>query len=228
MEENLKSKLGRLIVEDSRDANFPMKSLLPKELPGITYKYWWPTGWWGNQGQTPHCVAFSWTHWLAEGSITQKNSRKDGSAPFDTTFLYNEAQKIDQWPGENYDGTSVRAGASVLKSNGYISSYNWAWDIQTVVNALLTLGPVVVGTWWYSDMFYPNDKGIITATGEKMGGHAYLLDGVNTKTKMLRLKNSWGREWGKKGFAYISFDDMDKLIKDQGEACLATEINVIK
>ena len=95
MEENLKSKLGRLIVEDSRDANFPMKSLLPKELPSITYKYWWSNGWWGNQGELPHCVAFSWVHWLAEGSITQKESRKGGAAPFDTTFLYNEAQKID-------------------------------------------------------------------------------------------------------------------------------------
>mgnify|MGYP006891290300 CR=1 FL=1 len=94
----------------------------------------------------------------ARRSISQKASRKGGVAPFDTTFLYNEAQKIDQWPGEDYDGTSVRAGAAVLKSKGYISGYNWAWDVETVVNALLTLGPVVVGTWWTYDMFFPNEK----------------------------------------------------------------------
>lgn len=228
MEENLKSKLGRLIVEDSRDTNFPMKALLPKELSNKKYKYWFPSGWWGNQGNTPHCVAYSWTHWLASGSITQKDSRKGGVAPFDTTYLYNEAQKIDQWEGEDYDGTSVRAGAAILKKSGFISSYTWAWDINTIVNALLNLGPIVVGTWWTYDMFFPNEKGIIKSTGEKMGGHAYLLDGINVDKKLIRIKNSWGKEWGKKGFAYISFDDMDKLIKEQGEACLAVEINIIK
>ena len=73
-------------------------------------------------------------------------------------------------------------------------------------------------------MFFPNKKGKITATGSDMGGHAYLLDGVNTKTGLLRIKNSWGRDWGKKGFAYISIDDMDMLLQDYGEACLAEEI----
>jgi len=226
-ENQLKSRLGRFIKPDDRDHQFLISSMLPKKLPGIDYKYWWTNGWWGNQGYKLHCVAFSWIHWLASGPITQKASRKGGVAPYDTEYLYNEAQKIDHWPGEDYDGTSVRAGAKVLQSAGYINGYNWAWDIDTTVNALLTLGPVVVGTWWYYDMFFPNSEGIITPTGNKMGGHAYLLDGVNVKKKLIRIKNSWGREWGKKGFAYISFDDMDKLIKDYGEVCMANEINVI-
>jgi len=549
-ENQLKSKLGRFIKPDDRDKQFLISSMLPKKLPGIDYKYWWTNGWWGNQGHQPQCVAYSWVHWLAAGPITQKTSRKGGIAPYDTEYLYNEAQKIDRWPGEcvdietecltkegwkkynelkiadeiytmninsklgewkklqkinifedrdlisfynknydirvtenhkwvvknrtknssfklvytneldntyefpvkmkyssfpiikkysdefvklvawtiteghirkventtrrgngicisqkkysehlksillennittgyengdlficefngdvadkirkiinedknvdynfilsltkeqldifieecilgdgsiivsegrknrkqfhqkidngnildiflfacvlankslgrsrkntylnkttnnkeivetwslqtkenvqirklkqkqigkskvwcpttengtfiarrngnvfitgnSYDGTSVRAGAKVLQSAGYINGYNWAWDIDTTVNALLTLGPVVVGTWWYYDMFFPNKENIITATGNKIGGHAYLLDGVNVKKKLIRIKNSWGRDWGKKGFAYISFDDMDKLIKDYGEVCMANEINVI-
>ena len=154
----LQSKLGRLPKPDERDSRFLMSSLLPKQLPGITYKYWWPSGWWGDQGQYPQCVAYSWTHWLASGPITQKTKRVGGVAPFDPVFLYNEAQKIDEWPGEDYDGTSVRAGAKVLKNAGFIGGYSWAWDIGTTVNALLTLGPVVVGTWWTRDMFYPNTE----------------------------------------------------------------------
>jgi len=227
-EKKLKSKLGRFIKPDDRDKKFLISSILPKKSPGITYKYWWTNGWWGNQGNTPYCVAFSWVHWLAAGPITQKSSRKGNVAPYNTTYLYNEAQKIDRWPGEDYDGTSVRAGAKVLQSAGYIKNYNWSWDIDTTINAILTLGPVVVGTNWYRNMFYPNKKGIINATGDKLGGHAYLLDGVNVKKKLIRIKNSWGREWGKKGFAYISFDDMSKLIKDDGEVCLANEINLKK
>ena len=224
MSENVDKRLGRLIVKDERDIKFQIKSLLPKEMPGITYKYWWTNGWWGNQGETPHCVAYSWTHWLASGPKTQKNSRKGGVAPFDTTYLYNEAQKVDDWEGEDYDGTSVRAGAKILKANGFISEYNWAWDLDTTVKTLLTLGPVVVGTWWTYDMSFPDKDGVIKSTGAKLGGHAYLLDGVNVNKKMFRIKNSWGRNWGKKGFAYISFSDMESLIKDYGEVCLAKEI----
>jgi len=227
-DDKLKSRLGRIMVEDERDNKYQIKSMLPKQSPGIDYKYWWTNGWWGNQGYLPHCVAYSWSHWLAAGPITQNKSRKGGRSPIDTDYLYSEAQKIDQWPGEDYDGTSVRAGASILKQNGYITAYNWAWDIDTTVNALLTLGPVVVGTYWTYDMFFPNEKGLIKASGNPMGGHAYLLDGVNVKKKLIRIKNSWGRDWGKNGFAYISFDDMDSLIKQYGEVCLATEVEKLK
>lgn len=220
----LQSKLGRLFIPDERDKKFQMKSLLPTKLPTRTFKYWYPNGWTGDQGEKPYCVAFSWTHWLAEGPTTQIRRRKGGVAPIDTTYLYNEAQKNDDWEGENYDGTSVRAGAKILQRDGFISSYNWAWDLETIKIALLTKGPVVVGTWWTYDMFFPNADGLIHATGNMMGGHAYLLDGINTKKKLIRIKNSWGKEWSKNGFAYISFDDIEKLILNQGEACLAVEV----
>jgi hypothetical protein len=143
--------------------------------------------------------------------------------------LYDGAQKIDAWPGEDYPGTSVRAGAQMLRSWGVISSFRWAWDADTVVHALLTTGPVVVGTWWYTDMFTPikdktNGKMMIRASGSKAGGHAYLLNGVNIDKGLIRVKNSWSQEWGANGHAWISISDMDKLIKDSGEACLAVEV----
>lgn len=99
---------------------FQLKISIPTELPSIDYKYWWPGGWWGDQLNTPHCVAYSWSHWLAAGPITQKTKRVSGKSPIDTAYLYNEAQLVDDWPGEDYDGTSVRAGAKILKREGFI------------------------------------------------------------------------------------------------------------
>ncbi len=211
---------GRLIIEDDNDKAFPMQMVLPQEASQRTSRYWYNNGWWGDQGNTSQCVGYSWAHWVEDGPVTQK-----GKAPIaPPTEIYRQAQMVDAWPGENYDGTSVRAGAKVLQDMGFISSYTWAWDINTVVQALLEKGPVVVGTHWYEDMIYPSADGIIKPGGDVVGGHAYLLNGVNTKTRMIRIKNSWGKDWGKKGQAYISFDDMDKLIKLYGEACLPIEI----
>jgi C1A family cysteine protease len=38
------------------------------------------------------------------------------------------------------------------------------------------------------------------------------------------MKNSWGRGWGIDGRASISFADMERLILDNGEACMAVQV----
>ena len=210
--------LGRIHAPDERDSKYTIKQLLkPSSLR--LYRYWNDNGWWGDQGNTPQCVAFAWTHWVEDGPVTHP-----GKAPIVVpSELYTAAQRIDEWPGENYDGTSVRAGAKVLQSLGRISAYHWAWDATTLVDAVLNLGPVVVGTNWYSGMFYPvND--VIHATGVIAGGHAYVINGVNLKKGLVRVKNSWGREWGGDGRVWMEIETLEKLIGEDGEACLATEI----
>jgi C1A family cysteine protease len=93
------------------------------------------------------------------------------------------------------------------------------------VNTILQLGPVVVGTNWYYNMFFPNTNGVISIGGSLAGGHAYVLNGVDTVNQLFRIKNSWGQSWGKSGHAFISFADMTRLINERGEICLAIENN---
>lgn len=209
--------LGRLHSPDARDANFPLKSILkPQSLK--LWRYWNDNGWWGDQGSVPQCVAYAWTHWLEDGPITHSEV-----APIvQPAELYAEAQKIDEWPGENYDGTSVRAGAKVLQSKGFISSYYWASTVSEIADAILNNGPVVVGTNWYYDMFEPiND--VIYPNGVVAGGHAYIINGVNLKKGLFRIKNSWGRSWGGDGRVWMQIEDFEKLLNEDGEACLAVE-----
>jgi len=148
--------------------------------------------------------------------------------------LYHECQLNDEWPGEDYDGTSVRGLFKVFQAHKYVSNYSWAFDIDSVVHHLLTVGPVVFGTNWYNSMFYPDSKtGFISVKEESgiAGGHAYMIKGANLKKVCpdgskgaIRFINSWSKSWGVNGMAFMSFKDADRLIKNWGEACTATEI----
>jgi hypothetical protein len=204
-----------------------MRAVLPATLPGEKYRYWNAEGWWGDQGPTPQCVAYAWNHWLEDGPTTQPETPHGTGPVVNCTELYYEAQKVDEWAGEAYDGTSVRAGAKILKAKGYISSYRWADPsnpVDDIVRALLTMGPVVVGTDWYSEMFTPDEFGFLSVDGRVVGGHAYLLNGVNTDREIVRVKNSWGHGWGRNGHAILAFKDLGRLLQNFGEACLAFEV----
>ena len=227
--EELRNKLGNKGVEDPssrdpRDHNY----LMPRKMvpPSLRMKFY-PTGPILDQGSDPFCVEYAATQLLWTGPVSNyKFNHVHGE-------LYHRCQKVDEWPGEDYDGTSVRAAMKVLQSDGYISEYNWAFDVGTVVNYVLTTGPVIVGTNWYYDMFNPKD-GFIQVGGVLIGGHAWLLKGINLDypcpdgtTGAFRMIQSWGHEWGNGpvgGLAWVSIRDIARLIEEDGEAATIKEV----
>ena len=211
--------LGRVYIPDERDKNYLIEDKLKLKNTILTTKYWDADEWWGNQENTPQCVGYAWAHWIEDGPV-----KHEGISPIiNPTLIYKEAQKLDEWVGENYNGTSVRGGAKYLKNTNKISSYLWTYNINVLIDTVLTKGPVVVGTNWYRSMFFPDKNGLMRVTGKLTGGHAYVINGVDKNKKLFRIKNSWGKNWGKSGHAFISFSDMEKLIKQNGEVCLAIE-----
>jgi pimeloyl-ACP methyl ester carboxylesterase len=85
------------------------------------------------------------------------------------------------------------------------------------------IGPMVVGTRWYANMSTPTTSGLMTPTGDIQGGHCYVINGIDEDAGVFRIKNSWGRGWGVKGHAFITFGDFEKLLLDGGEACITFE-----
>ena len=214
--------LGRIASKDERDNTFLLRKLVPP--PTRTSRYWNNNGWNGNQQSSSACVGFSFAKWIEDGPVTHK-----GIAPIiDPYLIYDEAQKLDPWKHTPHEGTDVRSGAKYLQSIGAISSYQWAWDLQTMINCVLMNGPVVIGVNWYNGMFTPNSEGLIKLSGNLEGGHAIVCNGANTKTKLFRLGNSWGLDWGIKGHCFISFDDVERLISEDGEICMGVENKIFK
>jgi hypothetical protein len=216
--DDLPFTLGRLELEDDRDDAFPFSLAGNLQAKKGSHRVFWRPGPVLNQGQFPHCVAFAWKQYLQCAPLRQ-------GLKLQPDYIYELCQQNDRWPGENYAGTSVRAGAKVLNRLGFVDKYLWSRSAAEVRDWLFNHGPVVLGTRWYRDMFTPDSKGMVSIGGGAVGGHAYLCIGYSRKRNAFRCINSWGNKWGNQGRFWISFEDLDKLVR-KGEACAATERRV--
>lgn len=220
--ETIIPKLGRLIQFDEKSREYPIRTLLPEARPLRSYT--WRCNEYFDQGQEGACVGFSWAHQLAA-----RPSEVFGLLTNNAKQIYKKAQTLDQFPGEDYDGTSVLAGVKAAQSMfpSRIESYKWAFTLNEVLQSLCYVGPVVLGIDWHMGMVTPTKNGMVRADGDVIGGHAILAMGIDPKRRLVRLHNSWGKKWGVEGRCLITFDDLERLLKRNGEACIAIKTKTL-
>lgn len=134
--------------------------------------------------------------------------------------MYYGSRRIDEWPGERYDGTSVNAGCKLAVELGFASGWKWAMGVEAVARTVLDVAPVVVGVPWTEGMHRPDPKGVIRATGEESGGHCVCVRGYSSLTKLFRIRQSWGADHGLLGDVLISYADLGMLLERDGEAAI--------
>lgn len=212
-------RLDRVIQFDERSRGYSIADL---RTSSNLRSYTWRCNDWFDQGREGACVGFALGHELA--------ARPAEVSGLDYNYLiqeiYWEAQKIDPWEGgaypdanPRYDGTSVLAGVKRVQKLGWIEGYRWAFNIEDVLYGLGHNGPAVLGVAWYDSMYTPDENGFIKPTGNLVGGHAILARAVNVREGYVTLRNSWGKDWGKDGDCYITFEDLEALLKQNGECC---------
>lgn len=176
-------------------------------------------------------MGFGWTHEAMTTPVVVDFAALKVQGPWGATQfaqnIYREAQKIDEWGGEDYDGTSVLAGAKMMKSFGLLREYRWSFGAHDVALSLTNVGPVVLGIPWYESM-YEAPHGVVSVAGQQVGGHcilavAYRKPDVIFKEPAFGLFNSWGPGWGKNGFAWVAYSDLASLLRQDGEACVPTK-----
>lgn len=212
----MKRQFGRNVSPfDSRDFN--LRSFATKGIgPSVNERKWAFPQEPLDQGETPHCVGFSMANFGINLPVFTPYTNEAGHK------FYYKCKVVDGNPGDE-DGSTIRSAAKVLKNDGIINAYAFAYDLAMIKWWVLNRGPVIVGTTWTSDMMIPDADNMIYPTGARLGGHAYLINEW-TKNQLIGIQNSWGNDWGIHGKAYILASDFEKLFKYDGEAMAAVEL----
>jgi hypothetical protein len=214
--------------EDSRDFNLARFMLLmPNSLRCISPRRLrmkpdieWMTDIVLDQGETPHCVGFSFAGYgntlPVDADLVNANAHQ----------LYYDAKKHDGDPGSE-NGSTIRSGAKAYQDTGRMRTYAFARALDEIKAWVVNNGSVVVGTVWRSDMSEPDrETGLVKCTGPVVGGHAYLLTGYSALTGRFTFLNSWGAGWGRYGRFRVDADEWWDLFSSDGdgEAMVALEI----
>lgn len=170
-----------------------------------------------DQGQTGHCVGFAGAQWGNTLPINDKFDNADGHS------FYYSCKVFDGEPRQE-NGSTSRSLAKTLKAAGRLNTYAFAATVDEAVQWIMTKGPVLFGTDWYSGMFNPDALGIVKPTGIVEGGHEYLAIGYNPTTEIISYLNSWSDQWGDNGRFHMYKSDVIKVFANQGEGLVAVEL----
>lgn len=172
-----------------------------------------------DQGSEGACVGFGCSGELAAQPVARRG--------VDSTFAlqwYRDAQKTDDWAGEDYSGTSVLAGMKVGVDRGYYSGYHWCFDVDQMARSVAQLGPVVIGVPWRSGMYDTAADGLVDVTGSDIGGHCLVVIGYRLDYRghgpCFVWLNSWGPTYGLNGRGFVPRDDMAALLATSGECAV--------
>lgn len=217
----------RIARFDERSRQYPIRALISKR-PARKDKRW-AIGPILDQGSEGACVGFGWAAEALAAPVPVDLQRLRFAAPREPNGfarqLYLQSKIMDEYDGENYDGSSVLGGAKAMQSYGLLREYRWAFGLDDVVDAVLAKGPVVLGINWYEGM-YEAPGGVLRPTGPVVGGHCITIVGYRHQSELLAggdgvlLQNSWGSRWGVNGLALLALGDLEKLLAANGEACI--------
>ncbi|HEU4393973.1 MAG TPA: C1 family peptidase, partial [Planctomycetota bacterium] len=187
-----------------------------------------------DQGKEGACTGFGLAtvvHYLLR---TRKVDRD--AVAVSPRMLYEMARRYDEWPGEDYEGSSARGAMKGWHKHGVCSEKAWPYDPAAPDDALTGERSCDAAARPLGAYFRVNHRdlvamhtalaevGVLYATASvHEGWWDPPADGLIPLSKKLTgghafaivgydesglwIQNSWGPRWGKQGFGRVSYDD---------------------
>lgn len=148
-------------------------------------------------------------------------SADGGGSNFSDAFTLLENQGDTSIVDMPYDGESYgylknptrkqRLDASKYKAISWEELNNG--DYNEMKQYLASGTPVVIGIPVYSDFdnLSPSNPIYDVVSGTSRGGHALCIIGYDDSKQAVKIINSWGTDWGLKGYGWISYNLLKSL-----------------
>lgn len=139
--------------------------------------------------------------------------------------MYSQATHLDPSQGiypPQDPGTNAVDVCNAAIKDGYIKAFHTAVGLNDTLTTLMQF-PIMIGANWYDSFDNPDSKGLISISPDASvrGGHEWELSGiVDPVTKICKAWNSWGEDWGDAGAMYLSFETLERLLAEQGDATI--------
>lgn len=187
-----------------------------------------------DQGQEGACTGFG----LATVAHYLLRTRRSAASRVAVSprMFYEMARRYDEWPGEDYEGSSARGAMKGWQKHGVCGEDHWPYDdakredrlfakrwsdalgrplgayfrvnhkdVVAMHSAITEAGVLFATASVHGGWDSVGRDGIIEQESEILGGHAFAI--VAYDHEGLWIQNSWGRDWGNRGFGRISYDD---------------------
>jgi hypothetical protein len=152
-------------------------------------------------------------------------------------MLYDMARRYDEWPGEDYEGSSARGALKGWHKHGVCTAKTWPYspgrregggltaprvaeaarrplgayfrvnhrDLVAMHAAITEVKVLYATANVHAGWDRVGRDGKIPYSAKVLGGHAFAI--VAYDEEGFWIQNSWGRGWGRRGFARISYGD---------------------
>jgi pimeloyl-ACP methyl ester carboxylesterase len=155
-------------------------------------------------------------------------------------MLYEMAKRHDEWPGEAYDGSSLRGAIHGWKNMGVCTEKLWPYRVRDTSDLTIEQAKNArehtIGAYYRLkpeiSAFHAalNEAGVVSvsarvhrgwdnpANGQIRqhqrieGGHAFVIVGYDDKG--FWVQNSWGTSWGNHGLAHWTYEDWISNVMD--------------
>jgi hypothetical protein len=195
-----------------------------------------------DQGAEGSCTGFGLAAVIDRQLRESKRKHKRRDITVSARMLYEMAQRYDEWPGEDYAGSSCRGAIKGWYNMGVCREKLFPYDDpdrqgftvaaakdarNNTIGAYYRLGSRIsdyhaalneVGAIFCSADVHKGWDNVDSETGEikfsqqTRGRHAFAIVGYDDQG--FWIQNSWGEDWGKDGTALWSYEDWLSNIQD--------------
>lgn len=187
-----------------------------------------------DQGQEGACTGFGLAT-VANYLLIRRKVVPD-TTPVSPRMLYEMAKRYDEWPGESYEGSSARGAMKGWHKHGICAETSWRYkspkkdrrlteertsdalrrplgayyrvnhkDLVAMHSAMAEVGILYATATVHEGWDNVGKNGLIPLTSKVTGGHAFAI--VAYDERGFWIQNSWADDWGRGGFALVSYDD---------------------